>query len=119
MCEHIILEDYITEKYIYDNNNGLWYELQGDYYIPCLYLCRIVCYNGIKGAIQMTLQEKFDGIVDCIEKLVYAGENDIPQVLARETGFNLRLLGDAFQFVADMTLIKYIRQAGHDCFRAV
>ena len=24
------------EKYIYDNNNGLWYELQGDYYIPCL-----------------------------------------------------------------------------------
>ena len=26
------------EKYIYDNNNGLWYELQGDYYIPCLAL---------------------------------------------------------------------------------
>ena len=26
------------EKYIYDENNGLWYELQGDYYIPCLVL---------------------------------------------------------------------------------
>ena len=26
------------EKYIYNNNNGLWYELQGDYYIPCLML---------------------------------------------------------------------------------
>ena len=26
------------EKYIYDENNGLWYELQGDYYIPCLTL---------------------------------------------------------------------------------
>jgi len=26
------------EKYIYNNNNGLWYELQGDYYIPCLVL---------------------------------------------------------------------------------
>ena len=26
------------DKYIYDNNNGLWYELQGDYYIPCLVL---------------------------------------------------------------------------------
>ena len=26
------------EKYIYDKNNGLWYELQGDYYIPCLTL---------------------------------------------------------------------------------
>lgn len=24
------------EKFIYDKNNGLWYELQGDYYIPCL-----------------------------------------------------------------------------------
>ena len=22
------------EKYIYDESNGLWYELQGDYYIP-------------------------------------------------------------------------------------
>ena len=26
------------EKIIYDENNGLWYELQGDYYIPCLKL---------------------------------------------------------------------------------
>lgn len=26
------------EKYIYDENNGLWYELQGDYYIPYLTL---------------------------------------------------------------------------------
>ena len=26
------------EKYIYDNSNGLWYEPQGDYYIPCLVL---------------------------------------------------------------------------------
>lgn len=25
-------------KFIYDENNGLWYELQGDYYIPCLKL---------------------------------------------------------------------------------
>ena len=25
-------------KYIYDESNGLWYELQGDYYIPCLTL---------------------------------------------------------------------------------
>ena len=28
----------IREKYIYDENNGLWYELQGDYYIPCFTL---------------------------------------------------------------------------------
>ena len=25
-------------KYIYDEKNGLWYELQGDYYLPCLKL---------------------------------------------------------------------------------
>ena len=26
------------DKYIYNEKNGLWYELQGDYYIPCLVL---------------------------------------------------------------------------------
>ncbi len=26
------------EKYIYDDKNGLWYEQNGDYYIPCLEL---------------------------------------------------------------------------------
>lgn len=26
------------EKRIYDEKNGLWYELQGDYYLPCLSL---------------------------------------------------------------------------------
>ena len=26
------------DKVIYDEKNGLWYELQGDYYIPCLKL---------------------------------------------------------------------------------
>ena len=24
------------EKYIFDEGNGLWYELRGDYYFPCL-----------------------------------------------------------------------------------
>ena len=42
MCEYtsttIITEDVSMEKYVYDENNGLWYELQGDYYIPCLTL---------------------------------------------------------------------------------
>ena len=26
------------EKYIYDKSNGLWYELNGDYYLPCFIL---------------------------------------------------------------------------------
>ena len=24
------------DKYIYDETNGLWYELHGDYYLPCV-----------------------------------------------------------------------------------
>lgn len=40
MCEYInnaiIQEDFTMEKYIYDQNNSLWYELLGDYYYPCL-----------------------------------------------------------------------------------
>ena len=28
--------DYIMEKYIYNEQNGLWYELQGVYYIDFL-----------------------------------------------------------------------------------
>ena len=28
------------DKYIFDESNYLWYELQGDYYIPCLILSK-------------------------------------------------------------------------------
>ncbi len=38
MCEYIILEDFKMDKYIFDNNNGIWYELNRDYYIPSLTL---------------------------------------------------------------------------------
>ena len=34
----IHLEDYIMENRIYDKKNGLWYEKQGDYCLPCLEL---------------------------------------------------------------------------------
>ena len=38
------------EKYIFDQSNGLWYELQGDYYIPCLVLDESgTYYNSIWG----------------------------------------------------------------------
>ena len=26
------------DKYIYNEKNGLWYEVQGNYYLPCLKL---------------------------------------------------------------------------------
>ena len=38
MCEYIILEDLLNGQVHFDESNGLWYELQGDYYIPCLIL---------------------------------------------------------------------------------
>ena len=40
MCEYIndaiIQEDFTMEKYLFDESNGLWYELRGEYYFPCL-----------------------------------------------------------------------------------
>jgi hypothetical protein len=30
------MEDLNMEKCIFDESNGLWYELRGDYYFPCL-----------------------------------------------------------------------------------
>ena len=29
------------EKYIFDESNGLWYELNGDYYLPCFTLPKV------------------------------------------------------------------------------
>ena len=38
------------EKYIYDDSNGLWYELHGDYYLPCLVIPEEEIHNiGIWG----------------------------------------------------------------------
>ena len=31
----------ILEKYIFDESNGLWYELNGDYYLPCFILPKV------------------------------------------------------------------------------
>lgn len=38
MCEYTILEDFKMDKNFYDESSGLWYELQGDYYLPFLTL---------------------------------------------------------------------------------
>ncbi len=38
------------KKYIFDKSNRLWYELQGDYYIPCLTISKSDNYSiGIWG----------------------------------------------------------------------
>ena len=39
VCANILYwRIYYMDKYIFDKGNGLWYEMQGDYYIPCLIL---------------------------------------------------------------------------------
>lgn len=61
----------------------------------------------------MTLKERFDSIITGIEELVGAGQHDIPEIsqtVARNNGLDLRLLADAFRFMADMTLCEYIKQ---------
>lgn len=32
----MITEDFKVKKFIFDETNGLWYELCGNYYLPCL-----------------------------------------------------------------------------------
>ena len=65
MCEYMILGDFNMDKYIYDNSNGLWYELQGDYYIPCLELPSekeeqsiVIWGSGVRG-ISVSIKRRF------------------------------------------------------------
>lgn len=37
------------DNYIYDSNKGLWYELMGDYYIPCVIAPEADTHIGIWG----------------------------------------------------------------------
>ena len=61
----------------------------------------------------MTLKERFDSIITGIEEQVGAGQHDISEItqsVARSNGLDLRLLADAFRFMADMTLGEYIKR---------
>ena len=51
------------DNYIYDSNNGLWYELQGDYYIPCVTAPETDTHIGIWGhRRQRYLREHRNGL---------------------------------------------------------
>lgn len=51
------------EKYIYNEQNGLWYELQGDYYIPCLELPAETEWVGRMNALRSAVTETVDAEV--------------------------------------------------------
>ena len=53
------------ENYIYNEKNGLWYELQGDYYLPCLKLPE-------EGEVHISL-EKLKTAIDYGADAVYIG----------------------------------------------
>ena len=50
------------DKYIYDDKNGLWYELQGDYYIPCLILLKT------ENALEWT--QRMNNIQACAKEII-------------------------------------------------
>ena len=41
------------DKYIYNEQNELWYELQGDYYLPCLKLPEEEALDEVKALIKL------------------------------------------------------------------
>lgn len=53
------------EQYIYNEQNSLWYELRGDYYIPCLELPSekeeqpiVIWGSGVRG-ISVSIKRRF------------------------------------------------------------
>ena len=48
------------EQYIYDESNGLWYELNGDYYIPCFTLPEVEAKEiGTKNDVTVSYSETY------------------------------------------------------------
>lgn len=60
------------EKYKFDENNGLWYELQGDYYLPCLELPEEQAYIGIWGQRHLRYLKKHHRV--CYVNLLISGK---------------------------------------------
>ncbi len=58
----------------------------------------------------MNFRNRYDRFIQEIEDAVGRNEEQIPEMIAKKTGTNLRLLADAFQYITDMTLSQYIRQ---------
>lgn len=47
------------DKFIYDESNGLWYELHGDYYLPCLLAPEVDAPVGIWGQRHLRYIRKY------------------------------------------------------------
>lgn len=66
-------EDMNMKKYKFDDRNGLWYELQGDYYLPCLKLPEEEqAYIGIWGQRHLRYLKKHHRV--CYANLLTSGK---------------------------------------------
>ena len=80
------------EKYIYDNSNGLWYELHGEYYLPCLVIPEEEVHTiGIWGRKHQQYLREYRPII--YSDLVLSGKlygylSDIDTQVAEKEGIN-------------------------------
>ena len=58
------------DKYIYDENNGLWYERQGDYYIPCLTIPEEGITETLKAENQMLWAQRMNAVRETAAEIV-------------------------------------------------
>ena len=58
----------------------------------------------------MNFKNRYNNFIREIEDAVDRREDQIPELIAKRSGTNLRLLADAFQYITDMTLAQYSRQ---------
>ena len=110
------------EKVIYDEKNGLWYELQGDYYIPCLKLTeeeqhpigvwgqrhlRYIKQNSKVLYLNLLTSGKLNGYLVDIDKQAEAMFSRLVKQLAEREGITEQLKADnQMEWVGRMNNIR-------------
>ena len=109
------------EKYIYDESNGLWYELQGDYYIPCLtvpaneepigiwgqrHLCYIRQYQKLRHTTLLLTGKLNSYLAELDARAVQMYDSLVTQMAAREGVTELLKAQDQLAWVQRMNNIR-------------
>ena len=110
------------EKVIYDEKNGLWYELRGDYYIPCLKLpeeeqqpigvwgqrhLRYIKQNRKVLYLNLLTSGKLNGYLADIDKQAEDMLTRLVKQMAEREGVTEQLkAGDQMEWVARMNNIR-------------
>ncbi len=110
------------EKYTFDKSNGLWYELHGDYYIPCLTVSQGENYSiGIWGQrherwlkenhrvryFNLITNDKLNSYLHDIDLLASETESRLIDELAKKQGIMEKLkANDMMAWIGTMNNIK-------------